>query len=63
MVAVPASINEQTEIVKRLDAFDKGIRSEDLALTKLRLLKQALMDDLLTGRVRVTPLLEKDSPP
>lgn len=28
-------------------------------LTKLRSLKTALMQDLLTGRVRVTPLLEE----
>ncbi len=31
---------------------------EEANACKLRLLKQGLMEDLLTGRVRVTPLLE-----
>ncbi len=63
VVVVPGSISEQTEIVARLDALDKSIRAEESDSAKLRLLKQALMDDLLTGRVRTTPLLEKDFTP
>lgn len=54
---------EQEGIVARLDKFQSRQRKEIEALAKLRFLKQALMDDLLTGRVRVTPLLEKDSTP
>ena len=33
--------------------MSERLRSEREALAKLRLLKQGLMDDLLTGRVRV----------
>jgi type I restriction enzyme S subunit len=32
---------------------------EQICLEKSRQLKTALMDDLLTGRVRVTPLLQE----
>lgn len=52
---------EQEAVVERLDAIDSGIGLEERFAAKLRLLKTGLMEDLLTGRVRVTPLLE--SPP
>ncbi len=48
---------EQDEIARRVDAVDKRLRREHEMAAKLRLLKQALMDDLLTGRVRTTGLL------
>lgn len=48
---------EQIEIAKRLDAISTRIFDEDTTLHKLRLGKAGLLDDLLTGRVRVTPLL------
>jgi type I restriction enzyme S subunit len=50
---------EQQEIVKRARALDQKRDSEDVSLSKLLSLKQGLMDDLLTGRVRVTNLIEK----
>ncbi len=52
------SLNEQREVVARVDALAARIASEDVQVAKLRLLKNGLMEDLLTGRVRVTPLLE-----
>ncbi|MDA7418305.1 restriction endonuclease subunit S [Xenophilus arseniciresistens] len=55
-VPVP-SVAEQKQLIKLLEASETQIRHEELALKKLRLQKSGLMDDLLTGRVRVTPLL------
>jgi type I restriction enzyme S subunit len=44
---------EQLLIHKRLDAFQQKLKTEYLALAKLRAQKQGLMQDLLTGRVPV----------
>lgn len=44
---------EQKRITERLDAMNCLIRSEQSLLTKLRLRKIGLMQDLLTGKVRV----------
>lgn len=52
------SVAEQLFITQRLSTFDKKIAVEQEALEKLRQQKIGLMGDLLTGRVRVTPLLE-----
>jgi type I restriction enzyme, S subunit len=41
----------------RLKAMQHRIDSEQASLDKLRSQKVGLMNDLLTGRVRVTPLL------
>ncbi len=49
---------EQRLIEERLREVGKRIDSEVAYLSKLQLEKSGLMDDLLTGRVRVTPLLE-----
>ncbi len=49
--------DEQREAVARMESIDASISNESLALDKLRLEKAGLMDDLLTGRVRVTELL------
>jgi len=46
-------LTEQREIVRRADAIEASTSAETDALVKLRLLKAGLMDDLLTGRVRV----------
>ncbi|WP_018870813.1 restriction endonuclease subunit S [Thioalkalivibrio sp. ALgr3] len=51
--------DEQVEIVKRANSFSYRIASERLKLDKMKTKKQGLMDDLLTGRVRVTSLLEQ----
>lgn len=48
---------EQEEIVRRMRAAQEKLNGELESLNKLRLQKFGLMDDLLTGRVRVTPLL------
>lgn len=48
---------EQDLIATRLDEIDNRIQNAIAESTKLRELKAGLMDDLLTGRVRVTPLL------
>ncbi len=48
---------EQDAIVQALQAEVKKLATEERLLDKLRLQKSGLMDDLLTGRVPVTPLL------
>jgi len=48
---------EQSLVAERLAKTVEVITSESLQLMKLREGKSGLMDDLLTGRVRVTPLL------
>jgi type I restriction enzyme S subunit len=48
---------EQDAIANRLDEVDRQIQHSTEELFKLNKLKSGLMDDLLTGRVRVTPLL------
>ena len=52
-VAVPPPA-EQDRIVRACDSAFARIRSEESVRSKLHLLKAGLMDDLLTGRVRVT---------
>ncbi|WP_200933015.1 restriction endonuclease subunit S [Acidovorax sp. Leaf160] len=49
--------SEQDQIAARLDEIDNRIQNAAAESAKLRELKAGLMDDLLTGRVRVTPLL------
>lgn len=55
-IALP-SIFEQDLIVERLQAAQQQVEIAALEHQKLRGEKSGLMDDLLTGRVRVTPLL------
>ncbi len=50
---------EQHAIVAHARAFDERLRAEALSLSKLQVQKNGLMDDLLTGRVRVTSLLDE----
>ena len=54
------SLEEQRRIVSIIEAHDERIAAERARLEKLRKLKAGLMDDLLTGRVRVDQL--KDLP-
>lgn len=56
LVLEPAA-TELVAISSQLLSAAEQISSEMVALDKLRSLKGGLMDDLLTGRVRVTPLL------
>ncbi len=59
VVGIP-SLNEQLEIADRLTVLsDQDVLLIE-QLTKLQSEKSALMNDLLTGRVRVTLLLEGD---
>jgi type I restriction enzyme S subunit len=50
--------DEQSRIAKVLDNSDAKQLAAENEHQKLCILKCGLMDDLLTGRVRVTPLLE-----
>jgi type I restriction enzyme, S subunit len=52
LVTVP-SADEQRRIVAAIDGQDACIRAEEAYRDKLQLLKKGLMQDLLTGRVRV----------
>ncbi|WP_082668266.1 restriction endonuclease subunit S [Tepidimonas taiwanensis] len=56
LVPVP-SPEEAIGIAERIESIEHDIESNRQLLTKLTLQKAGLMDDLLTGRVRVTPLL------
>lgn len=57
VVAIP-SMTEQSQILALMSAGDARLNAELEKVAVLRELKAGLMDDLLTGRVRVTPLLE-----
>lgn len=56
-VPVP-SMGEQVAMLKASNGHESRINSESLVLSKARTLKSGLMDDLLTGHVCVTPLLQ-----
>ncbi|MFM6455810.1 MAG: restriction endonuclease subunit S [Planktothrix sp.] len=49
---------EQGRISSMLSEFDTSMESIKCALSKLKVKKIGLMQDLLTGKVRVTPLLQ-----
>lgn len=52
-------LGEQQRVSRVLDEHNERVASEGTGLSKLRLMKKGLMEDLLTGRVRVTSLLEE----
>lgn len=52
MVIIPSK-NEQDSIACKLESIDKVIFTETSGLNKYQQLKQAIMSDLLTGKVRV----------
>ncbi len=54
---------EQDQAVVMLLAAEERVAREQSELEKLKMLKNGLMDDLLSGRVRVTPLLAKSATP
>ncbi|MBM4781451.1 MAG: restriction endonuclease subunit S [Archangiaceae bacterium] len=56
-IALPP-LAEQQRISAVLRSTSDRISSEELTVSKLRRLKLGLMEDLLTGRVRVTEILE-----
>lgn len=51
-------LSEQSRIWQAVVAADCRIDAEEQAVGKLAKQREGLMDDLLTGRVRVTPLLQ-----
>jgi type I restriction enzyme S subunit len=59
MPFVRPPIHEQKRIDERLRALTENLWHELRELGKLKTAKAGLTDDLLTGRVRVTPLLEE----
>lgn len=58
-MAAPSDIKEQLRVVDILLESNHGLQKEQCLVEKLKSKKLALMDDLLTGRVRVTPLLDQ----
>ncbi len=60
-IALPTSLNEQDLIARRLSEVERRIDSEAAHMAKNQSLKSGLMNDLLTGRVRVTPLLAQQA--
>ena len=58
LVQMPSK-EEQVRCTKSLEPIGKRVQEERGVLAKLKLQKTALMDDLLTGSVRVTPLLDQ----
>ena len=59
LITVPESLAEQERIVQQLTEMDSRINNESHYVAKLKQTKSGLMSDLLTGRVRVTRLLEE----
>ena len=55
-IALPP-LNEQKEIAEKLSVVDEKIRQEEKYKEKLEELKKGLMQDLLTGKVRVNNLV------
>jgi type I restriction enzyme S subunit len=59
-VCVP-TLEEQAETLSILDRMDAGIEQERRRLRKLVTVKAGLMQDLLTGKVRVTDLIDRQA--
>ena len=57
MKVLKPSMEEQQRMIAVLTEIEKGLNANVGLLKKLRSLKAALMQDLLTGKKRVTPLL------
>ncbi|EOY4666926.1 restriction endonuclease subunit S [Vibrio alginolyticus] len=59
LIASPKDKSEQEIIGNRLNTLAEKLNQEVYLLKKLQLKKSGLMDDLLTGKVRVTELLKQ----
>lgn len=59
LIAAPC-LDEQLKLVEAATALESRIVGEEAYCNELFALKSGLMDDLLAGRVRVTPLLPAD---
>ncbi|MFC6757903.1 restriction endonuclease subunit S [Halomicroarcula sp. GCM10025894] len=51
----PTSLKEQKKITERLDSASKKLDEERSYMRELKNVKRGLMQDLLTGKVRVNP--------
>jgi type I restriction enzyme S subunit len=60
-ILIPKSKTEQQKIAQILSAQDEKIEDIKNKLNKLKSLKASLMQDLLSGKVRVTKLMEENS--
>lgn len=58
---LPRDLGEQNKIVKILSNIDKKISITELCLIKLESIKRGLMQDLLTGKVRVNNLIKQEA--
>jgi type I restriction enzyme S subunit len=59
-LAVPLPpLSEQEDVAKLIEAVDQGLADTHSEMKKLQALKTGLIQDLLTGKVRVTELLKK----
>jgi len=58
-IQYPQNIEEQSNISNVLNGIENNLEQQRKVLAKLHSLKTALMQDLLTGKIRVTPLLKK----
>ncbi len=52
---MPANRDEEDAIAAQLSTFDDLIRAKETKITALQRLKKSLMQNLLTGRMRLTP--------
>lgn len=52
-VCIPSTKEEQTAIASILNDMDTEIADLDAKLTKARQIKQGMMQELLTGRIRL----------
>jgi len=60
-VPVPRRLDEQQRIVDAVLSGDQAVRRSQTHRDKLMKLKVALMQDLLTGKKRVTPLFARET--
>jgi len=59
LISIHPGLTEQNKIIRHMDCITQIINIEINYLEEKSSTKAGLMDDLLTGRVRVTPLLEQ----
>lgn len=52
-IAIPKAFEEQEEIANKIDEYDKLLQSKQTKIQTLQRLKKSLMQNLLTGKVRL----------
>jgi type I restriction enzyme S subunit len=55
LMAIPQDEEEQHAIADRLEALRELIQAKEIKITALQRLKKSLMQNLLTGRMRLSP--------